>query len=188
MVQCSLVSACGKAFASVRKLCFHEQKCTTCRRMAEYRCGHCYKMFSTPRQLKDHEIVHSDVKEFKCHICDKSFKRKGDCNRHVKEHSNVRNFKCHICERRFKQKALCDRHVQIHSGIKNFKCTKCGKYFFRYSNARSHEENCRRNEASVSVSYRDGGGELDLSADTGQTNEEVNLSDKEVTGNEQMDD
>ena len=157
MVHCLCVSACGKSFASIRKLYNHEQKCKTCTRMARYRCDKCSKMFSTVKILKEHGLVHSDVRKFKCHLCDRTFKSNSSCNRHVKEHSDVRNFQCHVCDRRFHQKSSCNRHVEGHFGIKNFQCTVCDRSFAHYQNAHRHEEICRQKDVYVSDSYSDNG-------------------------------
>ena len=173
MVYCSCVSRCGKSFASSRKLCNHEKMCKTCGFMVKHRCGKCGKLFSNNIILKQHEMVHSDVRKFKCHICDKSFKRSGDCNRHVKEHSDVRNFRCLLCDDTFKRNGACIRHVERHLGIKSFQCMKCCRDFAQYSNARRHEEICRKNSAPVS--------------DCCSGTEETDLTNNEVSDDEQMD-
>ena len=140
----------------------------TCRNMATCRCGECGKMFSSTSALKEHGLVHSDVRKFRCHICDKAFKRSGECNRHVKEHSDVRNHKCGICDRRFKRKSSCNRHMDGHWNIKNFKCTKCGRGFAHYHSALSHEKTCCQDVVPISG---DGG---------------LYLIDNEVSDDEQM--
>ena len=176
MVNCLCVSQCGKAFASNRKLCYHQNRCKTCQHTAKYRCGKCSKMFSTPRQLKEHQVAHSDVRKFRCHICDKSFKRKWNYILHMKSvHSDVKNFQCHVCGRRFNRDSSCNRHVETHFGIKNFKCTVCDRSFLRYEHARRHEENCRQNNVCGSDSSSDDDdGELDL-ADNGLTDGDVKM-------------
>ena len=157
MVNCLCVSTCGKSFASWRKLCYHQKRCNTCGNTVRYRCGKCSKMFSSPRHLKEHQVVHSDVRKFRCRICDKSFKYKSDCTRHVKAHSGVQDFQCHICGRRFSRQSSCNRHVEGHFGFKNFKCTVCDRGFAEYSTAQAHEEVCRQNATPVTNCVSDFG-------------------------------
>ena len=157
MVNCLCVSTCGKTFASRRKLLYHEQRCKTCNGVAKFRCGKCGKLFLTPIALKEHEVVHSDVRKFKCHICDKTYKRRSDCSRHVKEIHLGRHFECHICDRRFNRKSSCNRHVEGHFGIKNFNCMKCDRFFAHYHNALSHEEICCKNATPVTHCASDSG-------------------------------
>ena len=149
MVNCLCVSACGKTFASSRKLCYHEKMCKTCGFMVKYRCEKCCKLFSTVKCLKQHQLVHSDVRKFKCHICDKSFKRKDHLNKHELSHSKERKFKCGICEKAFTQSGNRNIHVDNHFGVKSYRCMKCDKGFAQYSNARCHEETCRKTSTTV---------------------------------------
>ena len=176
MVNCLCVSTCGKAFASNRKLCYHQNRCKTCQHTAKYRCGKCSKMFSTPHRLKEHQLVHSDVRRFSCGLCDKSFKRKVNLKQHVLTHIFTRNFKCHICDRRFNRKDNFTRHLEGHFGIKSFKCTVCDRGFAQYTAARRHEENCRQNNVSVSDSSSDDDddGELNV-ADNGLADGDVKM-------------
>ena len=152
MVNCLCVSTCGKAFASWRKLCYHQKRCNTCGHTANYRCGKCSKMFSSPQHLNRHQVAHSDVRKFRCHVCDKLFKYKIDCKRHVEAHSGAQNFQCHICGRRFNRDSSCNRHVEGHFGFKNFKCAVCDRSFAEYHRAQIHEKTCCRNGVSASDS------------------------------------
>ena len=139
----------------------HEKICKTCRRAVKYRCGKCGKLFSSITYLKQHELVHSNVKKFKCHICDESFKRKDHLKDHGLAHSGVRDFICGICDKTFKHKSHCTRHEEEHLGIKNYTCMKCSRGFARYSDARRHEEICRKNSAPIS-DCSSGSGESDM--------------------------
>ena len=170
MVYCLCVSTCAKAFTSKRKLCYQEQRCNTCKHMVKFCCGECRKMFSTPGYLKQHEMVHSNVKNFKCGICDAAFKWKCDRTRHEEGHSDVRNFKCYICDQRFNRKSSCTRHEEGHLGIKNFKCMKCDKSFANHYHALSHEKICRQNAVPVN-----------------DCRDVLNLTDNEVSVDGQMD-
>ena len=150
----------------------HKQRCKTCDCVAGYRCGKCGKLFSAKISLKRHEMVHSDVRDFECELCDKSFKCKGHLKQHELTHSDERNFRCHVCDGTFKRKGDCIRHIEEHLGDKNYRCTKCGRAFGSYSNARCHEEICRRNGVDASGCCIDDG--------------KLNLFDIEVCDDEQM--
>ena len=43
--------------------------------------------------------------------------------------------------------------MDIHLDVKSYTCMKCGRGFARYSNARSHEKNCRQKAVPVSDSW-----------------------------------
>ena len=149
MVYCLCVSTCGKAFTSRRKLCYHEQRCNTCKHVVKFRCGECYKMFSTSGCLKQHALVHSNARNFKCRTCDKSFKCRGHLKQHEQVHLDVKDFNCYVCDAVFNRKGNCTRHEEGHSGIKNFKCMKCDRFFLCYQNAHNHEKICRQNAVPV---------------------------------------
>ena len=44
----------------------------------------CGKIFGHASHLKDHSIVHLDVKQFYCETCGKRFKHKRACKLHMK--------------------------------------------------------------------------------------------------------
>ena len=150
MVHCLCVSTCGRASASRRTLLNHEKICKTCRRAVKYRCGKCGKLFSSITYLKQHEMVHSDVRDFKSGLCDKSFKFKGHLKQHGLVHSKERNFKCGICDKAFAQVGNRNVHELIHLGVKNYKCVKCDKPFAHYYNTLRHEKICCKNATPVS--------------------------------------
>ncbi|XP_072049354.1 uncharacterized protein [Amphiura filiformis] len=61
-------------------------------------CQTCSKIFSSSKELKRHQVVHTVERPFKCEKCDMTFKAKRALTRHFRRvHLNKRQFCCKIC-------------------------------------------------------------------------------------------
>ena len=74
-------------------------------------CEECGKTLRDKQVLKNHMInIHTEEMPFKCDKCDKCFKQAGNMKQHQLLHSNVKNFTCNACEKKFKHKGDLKRH------------------------------------------------------------------------------
>ncbi|XP_058475325.1 growth factor independent 1A transcription repressor a isoform X1 [Solea solea] len=141
--------------------------CSNFESNGSYKCGKCYKVFSTPHGLEvhvrrshsgtrpfeceicgktfghavsldQHRAVHSQERSFSCKICGKSFKRSSTLSTHLLIHSDTRPYPCQYCGKRFHQKSDMKKHTFIHTGEKPHKCQVCGKAFSQSSNLITH--------------------------------------------------
>ena len=80
-------------------------------------CGECGKQFTTTRNLKKHEQMHTETKNHKCEICGIRFLSKGNLGNHLKTHKGLKSkrecedkaHECYFCEQRFNFKS--DREI-----------------------------------------------------------------------------
>ncbi|XP_077295433.1 uncharacterized protein LOC143917726 [Arctopsyche grandis] len=135
----------------------------------KHNCGVCGKNFTTGRSLKDHSLIHLNVKDFKCTECDKTYRRKNDLvvhqskhfknekykcatcgkilcnsvslNNHKSTHSESKNYSCEICGRKFRLAKQFKAHMNIiHLKVKPYQCDSCGKLFATREHCRKHAE------------------------------------------------
>ena len=114
---------------------------------AEHKCNFCDKVFSSPSQLKQHAIRHSNDKPFKCDFCKKSFKRKGHLSRHMERahiKKNSHEHKCSICDKIFSSYFHVKQHVMVHTeqmktNELKHKCNICDEIFPSPSQLKRHE-------------------------------------------------
>ena len=76
---------------------------------------------------------------FPCKYCKKLFKFQRDVKRHEMIHTEVKQFSCKYCIKRFTQKIHLKRHEMVHTGEKPFSCKYCKKAFRDTSNLKRHE-------------------------------------------------
>ena len=98
-------------------------------------CEECFKTFSSPGKLKQHEYTHTGETPFECKIagrkyltiiiniallietnppgCDKKFTSKFKLKRHVLIHSQTKTFLCDICKRAFRRKDHLKNHEKV---------------------------------------------------------------------------
>ncbi|GBL94099.1 hypothetical protein AVEN_46639-1 [Araneus ventricosus] len=84
---------CRKGFTNVSELKFHMQNpCEPKRGKSNlgepnrYKCGECSDEFSHEWKLKEHLVVHWEVKPFECEHCDLAFKWKKHLTSHMKKY------------------------------------------------------------------------------------------------------
>lgn len=71
---------CLKTFAKRRYLRYHQQLKHSIDR--KYKCEHCPKSFTLPKDLKTHSVAHSSERPYICSFCPMAFKRKRELSRH----------------------------------------------------------------------------------------------------------
>jgi len=54
---------------------------------AVLKCAKCTKTFRTFQQLKQHMLVHSNIRKHSCHFCDKTFKQQCHLQQHERLHT-----------------------------------------------------------------------------------------------------
>lgn len=80
-------------------------------------CQYCGRGFSTTSGLKNHLIIHSDVKAFKCPTCSREFRRRNDVKQHMNVHmpvERIRKHECKYCGKKFAVRNQLIIHVRIH--------------------------------------------------------------------------
>ncbi len=138
----------SKPFKTRYKLTQHERGCNPGLR---FPCPKCDKIFSSKRNLKDHNsIVHEKDKleyGYECGDCGKKFYKKSNYSYHVLKHnkSTLEIIQCPIegCEVKFKRvKSLRSHLANKHpsQGLKkSYLCSKCGKQFESISGYKQHQ-------------------------------------------------
>lgn len=74
-------------------------------------CQTCYKEFSKPSTLRDHENVHSGLKPYSCKYCGRSFANHG--TRHQHERTHLKGQHICGCGSRFKRPQELNRHQAL---------------------------------------------------------------------------
>jgi len=107
-------------------------------------CDECFKTFSSPGKLKQHEYTHTGETPFECKIpgCDKKFTSKFKLKRHILIHSQTKTFLCDICQRAFRRKDHLKNHEKVHDPGKTvYTCSYdgCGRTYNSVSSFRKHQ-------------------------------------------------
>eukprot|EP00092_Neocalanus_flemingeri_P031056 GFUD01033736.1.p1 GENE.GFUD01033736.1~~GFUD01033736.1.p1 ORF type:complete len:774 (-),score=112.56 GFUD01033736.1:2240-4561(-) len=107
-------------------------------------CDECFKTFSSPGKLKQHEYTHTGETPFECKIpgCDKKFTSKFKLKRHILIHSQTKTFLCDICQRAFRRKDHLKNHEKVHDPGKTvYTCSYdgCGRTYNSISSFRKHQ-------------------------------------------------
>jgi len=107
-------------------------------------CEECFKTFSSPGKLKQHEYTHTGETPFECRIpgCDKKFTSKFKLKRHILIHSQTKTFLCETCHRAFRRKDHLKNHEKVHDpGKQVYTCTysNCGRTYNSVSSFRKHQ-------------------------------------------------
>ena len=107
-----------------------------------FQCPQCDKVVQSSYNLKTHtKWIHDLVRDrHMCDICCKTFAIPKDLNNHQKVHTGEKNFPCHICGKSYKTKDYLIRHTRIHTGERPFSCDQCGKSFSDPSSFKVHRK------------------------------------------------
>ncbi|XP_055378262.1 zinc finger protein Xfin-like [Condylostylus longicornis] len=77
-----------------------------------YPCLTCGVLLKTKQLLKNHMVVHSDVKNYRCNFCKKDFKRLNDLNYHLITHIGIKPYECRVCNQKFVHDMTYRRHLK----------------------------------------------------------------------------
>jgi len=93
-------------------------------------------------QLKNHQLVHSDLKPHVCTEagCDFKTRTAGNLREHQRTHSEDRKLACTECNKTFKQHSVLRTHMLTHTGERPHKCEECGQGFIKSYNLKRHNE------------------------------------------------
>lgn len=94
----------------------------------EYTCYICKKDFQHKYYLKNHLIVHNEIKAFVCDVCGKTYRTKAILKRHLNVHEG-KTYTCDECGKTFPYYARLRIHRYSHRTELNYKCTVCSKAF-----------------------------------------------------------
>ena len=107
-----------------------------------FQCSQCDKVVQSSTNLKTHiRWIHELVRDRPmCEICCKTFAIPKDLKNHQKVHTGEKNFRCHICGKCYKTKDYLIRHTRIHTGERPYSCEHCGKSFSDPSSFKGHKK------------------------------------------------
>lgn len=126
---------CGMAFSLIgalnaHKLAHSDEK--------PVQCPHCPKRFKTAHRLRRHEDTHQGT-EYICPECGLKLNTKRTLKNHMVVHSDVKQFKCQYCGNEFKRAKTLKDHLILHTGMHPYSCPFCDRTFAHASNCRSHK-------------------------------------------------
>lgn len=105
-----------------------------------FSCLYCDKCFTSLKNSKIHEKMHTELAKFKCTMCEKFYHRKTDLKRHLNVHLGNKPFKCTFCETSYFTRSELNRHMIYHTSIKSFQCNFCDKSFYESGHLTMHQK------------------------------------------------
>eukprot|EP00088_Acartia_fossae_P017041 TRINITY_DN19640_c0_g1_i6.p1 TRINITY_DN19640_c0_g1~~TRINITY_DN19640_c0_g1_i6.p1 ORF type:complete len:554 (-),score=43.65 TRINITY_DN19640_c0_g1_i6:228-1889(-) len=125
--------------------------------VSELTCDVCFKVFSKPYKLKNHQLIHLTSFPFICSNCGKGFKSKYKLNAHEKDHKKgliqpkivtgntkekvkvVKEYPCKDCGMIFSKAIERKKHIEAnHKVIVNHSCVHCSSKFRTKKNLIAH--------------------------------------------------
>lgn len=92
----------------------------------EFQCMFCPKTFPQYSQLRNHSIVHMEIKQSPitrwysqktCNICFNVFATSKTLSKHMRRHNKIMSYRCNICGKPSASKAIWLIHMRQHTGI-----------------------------------------------------------------------
>ncbi|CAG5050138.1 unnamed protein product [Parnassius apollo] len=134
------------------------------KRVKEFKCSPCDKVFTTKELLVEHRReaqcmrracdicgqlvlsiaqhmrhIHKQAVPHKCPTCGKEFPIIARLKNHMLVHTNTFNFFCDLCPYKCKHKYYLVMHMRTHTGEKPYKCPHCPATFVNPSNLNKHK-------------------------------------------------
>ncbi|KAL8591698.1 hypothetical protein ACOMHN_061790 [Nucella lapillus] len=113
----------------------------------DFKCDQCDMCFFLAKDLKVHQIKHTDDRPYVCEACGETFRWNASFREHKLRLHNPRldppddagrRFACEDCGRRFMRHESLKFHRMRHTGQFPCVCSKCGKGFPHITALRSH--------------------------------------------------
>lgn len=102
-----------------------------------FECPICKKKLIRYQSLRDHKLMHINVRPHKCTTCGKSFVRLSSLRTHMIVHTADSPFACDLCPAKFKRSSVLKTHKLTHTGVRRFECDIC-KHRFHLKGALKH--------------------------------------------------
>ena len=111
------------------------------KKIGDFQCPHCNKTFSSKQYMKVHiKKVHDMIRDHMCDICSKTFATPKDLANHQFVHTGEKQYPCHICGKSYQSKDYLIIHTRMHTGEKPYFCELCGKSFSDPSSYAVHKK------------------------------------------------
>uniref|UniRef100_A0A1B0D8Y7 C2H2-type domain-containing protein n=1 Tax=Phlebotomus papatasi TaxID=29031 RepID=A0A1B0D8Y7_PHLPP len=95
-----------------------------------FECAHCDKAFK-----------HRVGKHFPCYHCERIFTTKFNLKQHILIHTEIKDHTCTYCGKSFSSAVNLTMHERIHTGIK-YECAKCWKTYVHKRSLQRHLKQC----------------------------------------------
>ncbi|XP_013396741.1 zinc finger protein ZFAT [Lingula anatina] len=92
-----------------------------------YSCNVCNKVFKTISHMRNHVLIHTDIKPYKCLKCDFAANAKGNLYTHMRKHTE-QYYRCLYCDFKTVNKTHLVEHEGIHTSFKN-RCELCRRSY-----------------------------------------------------------
>ncbi|XP_055712362.1 zinc finger protein 583-like isoform X1 [Phlebotomus papatasi] len=107
-----------------------------------YSCKECQKRFYSKIQYQIHNhFTHKVGKHFPCYHCEKIFTTKFNLKQHILIHTEIKDHTCTCCRKSFSSAVNLRMHERIHTGIK-YECAKCWKTYVHKRSLQRHLKQC----------------------------------------------
>ena len=158
-----LCEICNTKFAHIKYLKKHISEIHT--KATQYVCDTCGKKFNRKSNLKEHLLIHTDLRLSKCDVCEKSYRTPSALKLHYRMHTGKSNFDerpqgriqlsrlisgekpyvCNMCHvKAYSYNTDLKRHKRTVHGVlgKQFDCQICSKIFYEPKLLRYHMRKC----------------------------------------------